>query len=148
MSAPVVADASVALKWTVNEPFTTQAEALLVDASEQGRHIVGPSILRAEVANALYQRLRRGDVTYDKTVDALATFLAIPIRIVTPPNLYSEALDLARRYNLRATYDALYLATARAIEGEFWTADERLIEALPRSIRWVHHIRDYSSPGA
>lgn len=143
MTNPIVVDASVALKWILGEQFTPHATALLLDAREDEREVVGAPILPAEVTNALYQHVRRGDITADEAGRSLSSFLAVPIHLHVSLSIYSDALRLARRYNLRATYDCLYLAVARAIDGDLWTADEHLVDALPRSVRWVRHIRDY-----
>ncbi|NPA27193.1 MAG: type II toxin-antitoxin system VapC family toxin, partial [Chloroflexi bacterium] len=52
--------------------------------------------------------------------------------------LHLEALALAHELNLPAAYDAHYLALARRMNAEFWTADQRLAKAVARRFPWVH----------
>ena len=51
-----------------------------------------------------------------------------------------QALELAARFRLRASYDAQYLALAQLRGCPLWTADERLYNSvqaeLPR-VRWL-----------
>ena len=53
MNHAVVVDASVAVKWVLDEEFTEQARNLLRDSVRQP--IVAPPHLTSEVTNALYQ---------------------------------------------------------------------------------------------
>jgi len=65
----LVVDASVAVKWLFEEPDSERAEALLASAGEDGLKLVAPTILPAEVANALWKRMRRGDMDRRKTLE-------------------------------------------------------------------------------
>ena len=73
--------------------------------------------------------LRRG-VDRATAIDSLNDFLAIPIRLLRSPDLHRRAFELADELGLSAAYDAHYLAVAEAHECEFWTADERLFNAV------------------
>ena len=62
--------------------------------------------------------------------ERLQVFLAYQVQFVAPADLYERSLLLADAQNLRAVYDAQYLALAE-IEGcECWTADDRLLRSL------------------
>lgn len=143
MSDVIVVDASTALKWVLAEAHSSSARALLRDCLTDGRPIAAPAILPSEATNAIYQHQRRKEISPREADGVLASFLAFPVRLVSPPDLYETSLVLARRYRLRATYDAQYLAVALALDAEFWTADARLYESVPRSQRWVRWIADY-----
>jgi predicted nucleic acid-binding protein len=45
--------------------------------------------------------------------------------------------SLATRFNRPATYDAHYLALAEMMDCEFWTADERLFNAVRDELSWA-----------
>lgn len=143
MTEPLVIDASVALKCVLEEKYSDSAHALLRDALAQNRSIAAPPLFPAEATNAIYQRQRRGDITSVEADRALATFLAFPVHLLSPADLYPRAVVLARQYKLGATYDSQYLTVALSLDGEFWTADEKLYNALPRSLRWVRWIAHY-----
>ena len=48
-----------------------------------------------------------------------------------------------QRFNLPRAYDTAYLALARLRNCEFWTADERLFNAVSRELDWVRWLGDY-----
>ncbi|MBM4457262.1 MAG: type II toxin-antitoxin system VapC family toxin [Chloroflexi bacterium] len=50
---------------------------------------------------------------------------------------------MARRLNHPAAYDAHYLALAEMYTCPFWTADERLFNAVHEALNWVHWLGDY-----
>jgi len=140
---PVV-DASVALKWVVQEEHSTQSRRLLVDFADA--LLFAPSLLPAEVTNALHQRCRQGRMSDVEADTALKQFLDAGVRLLSPDALYPETLTLARALGLRATYDGLYVALARQLSTELWTADERLLSATSTLAPWVRWIGNYSSP--
>jgi predicted nucleic acid-binding protein len=45
--------------------------------------------------------------------------------------------SFATRFNRPAAYDAHYLALAEMMNCEFWTADERLFNAVRDKLSWV-----------
>jgi predicted nucleic acid-binding protein len=52
--------------------------------------------------------------------------------------LHRRALALAEHLELSAAYDAHYLALAERLGTEFWTADQRLGNAMSSILPWVH----------
>jgi predicted nucleic acid-binding protein len=50
----------------------------------------------------------------------------LPIRLEAGARLQRRALAMASELALPAAYDAHYLALARSLDAEFWTADARL----------------------
>lgn len=139
----IVVDASVAVKWVVNEEHSSEARALLRNARASDQFLIAPPLFRSECTNAIFQQERRGHLTRSQADQALADFLAIAVRLITPLDLFKSAFALSRRYNLPATYDSQYLALALESSADFWTADTRLRNALPKSVRWVHSLADY-----
>ncbi len=63
------------------------------------------------------------------------------LRFSGDAELHRQALKIAQRYNLPATYDAHYLALAERLGIEFWTADRRLFNAVRSSLSWVNLVR-------
>lgn len=147
MNQALVADASVAVKWVLQEAHSDRADQLLADCADDNRAIAAPPHLYAEVTNVLFQRPLRSDpavrITAEAARQALAQFLSIPIQLVSPDGLYPEAYDLARTYALRSIYDSLYVVVARQLDCELWTADRRLLETLSGNAPWVRFIGDY-----
>lgn len=141
----LVVDASVALKCVLEEEFSPNARALLSDSVAKHRAMLAPPLLPSEVTNVIYQRERRRLISPAESNDALTSFLALSIRLAQPLDLFADTLALAREYGLSATYDSQYLALARHLDAELWTADRTLIRSLPHSLRWVRWIGDYRS---
>ena len=139
----LLVDASVALKWVLDEDHSDAAAALFDDALGEERPILAPPIWLSETTNAIYQRQRRQLISSEDVGSALATLRDLPIHLVLPAGLHQRAVDVARRFQLPATYDAEYLAAAQLLGAEFWTADQRLYRTVARSLNWVKWIGDY-----
>ena len=123
-----VVDASVALKWVLDETDSALAVRLL-----DGRLLYAPALIDAESANALWAVSRRGTLTAEKASVALAALLAAPVtRFDLTPDLVAGAFRFAT--DLRhPVYDCLYLATALALGIPVMTADRRFRAAAAQS---------------
>jgi predicted nucleic acid-binding protein len=150
MNEGAVVDASVAVKWVVAESFAAQAQALFNDTLAAHYPIMAPPHFLGEVTNALYQRTRRtGDLALDEAEarSAVASLLALPVDLRSPPSFYKAAFDFARAYRLASIYDSLYITLAELLDVECWTADRRLLNAVGAAVPRVRWIGDYS-PGS
>ncbi|MCL5961186.1 MAG: type II toxin-antitoxin system VapC family toxin [Chloroflexi bacterium] len=142
-STSIVVDASTAVKWVIDEEHTDRARQLLIDNARVP--ILAPPHLATEVTNAIYQRLRRRDVTADEAEEALDRFLAIGVELITPPGLYQRAFNFARTHGLKDAYDSLYVVLAQMAEVDLWTDDRVLLKAVASLASWVRWIGDYPS---
>ncbi len=114
----LVVDASVALKWVLNEPGSQAAEALLDEP------LIAPSLWLLEAANALWRLSKRGDLTADQAAERLAELQNAPITTVPIEQDLSAAAALAARLG-HPVYDCLYLALAIREHIYVVTADRR-----------------------
>jgi predicted nucleic acid-binding protein len=106
--------------------------------------VVAPGLLRYELASALWRKAVRGLMQMEDARRALEVALSLDITFLDPPELPLKAFDLASRLNRPTTYDMCYLALTEIVGGEFWTADERLYNAVREAfpaIRWLGAIR-------
>jgi len=53
---------------------------------------------------------------------------------------------LAAQFNRPAAYDSQYLAVAERLGCEFWTADERLYNAVKTHLSWVKWLGNFTEP--
>lgn len=139
-----VIDASVSLKWALDdEDGVTEAVALRDDAIAGRFEMVAPSLWLYEITNGLVTAARRGRIAPDTGSQALASLLALGIRLVDPSadDVYRQSLD-----HQLAAYDAAYLALAVALSAQFWTGDRRFYAAVRDSVEGVHWIGDYLRP--
>ena len=67
-----VIDASVAVKWLVDEVYSKEADALLTS----GSMFIAPSLVFAESVNALWAMHQRGDISDHDLSDAVDTLLS------------------------------------------------------------------------
>ena len=108
---PLVVDASVALKWVLNEPDSAVAEELLRTEPD----LLVPDFWLGEATNVLWLQVRRKLLTQEEAREGLAL-----LRTLLPPtptadmNLHEVALEIGMEVN-HSTYDTLYLAFAVAM---------------------------------
>src|SRR5437660_454434 len=73
----LVIDASVALKWVIEEEDSPAAMALLL-----GEPLAAPDFLAIECANVLWSKARRGDMSGQDARAGLAAILATPVQLL------------------------------------------------------------------
>jgi len=120
----LIVDASVALKWGVEEEGSDRAHALLAQSK-----LLAPDLVAAEVANALWKKQRRGELGAGQFAAALAAAMRGYDELTPASDLAFRALELAVGLDQPA-YDCFYLALAEARASELITADKRLLVQL------------------
>jgi predicted nucleic acid-binding protein len=106
----LVVDASVALKWVLQEPDSHQAEALA--RSEES--LLVPDFWLGEATNVLWLQVRRKRLTPDQAREGLALLRAqVEPTPTAAMGLHEVALEIGLAVN-HSTYDTLYLAFAIA----------------------------------
>ena len=103
----ICVDASVAVKWVLEEVRSDLALVLYDVVVQAGQAIVAPPLLPLEVTNILRQRMRANSgVSLTDATEQLDDFLALPIDYNNPLGLHHQALVLVDALDLPATYDA------------------------------------------
>lgn len=119
---PVVCDASVAVAWYVPETQSAAARPLQGGALP----LLAPTLLLAEVANALLSRIRRQEPVPPGAPEVVLHELRSGAVAFTPDTeLLDSAVPLARRLG-HPVYDCFYLALCRREEAMLATFDARL----------------------
>lgn len=138
----VIIDASVAAKWLFEESDTGKARALL-DSVRDGRlKCMAPEIIFAEVANVLWKKVHRAELTQNEAIAHLARFERISPFPVAIPFLVESVLKTALEYR-HSVYDCLYVALALKAACGLITADERLFRKFSPRIQNVRLLRDW-----
>lgn len=117
----IVVDASIAVKWAVDEPG--RAEALQVLDLEQD--LGAPDLIFAELTNVLRKKVKSGEVTSEQAMRALDAVHSTITTVVGSADLWADALDLARNLD-HSAYDCFYLAAAIG-GGLLVSADEKFL---------------------
>jgi predicted nucleic acid-binding protein len=120
----IVIDASIAVKWVVQEEGTTEALAL-----RGGNKLIAPDLLVSECADVLWKKVIRGELERQEAMLAARLLSAADIELLGTRGLLETAARLAIQLNHPA-YDCTYLALAIGQDCRFVTADERFIRKV------------------
>jgi predicted nucleic acid-binding protein len=132
----IVVDASVAAKWFLNETHSPAAVRLV------GEHdLLAPDLLLPELAQVIWKRTRRGELTGEQGIAILRQLNRAPLTIHSSALLIEIALEIALAL-ARTVYDCLYLTLAIQQRCRLVTADRRFHQALQRGpfashVLWV-----------
>ena len=146
VSGSVVVDASLAVKWLVEEEDSDKAHAVLQSWVAQDITRIAPYLMPFEVANALHRRVVRGELNVRDSARMIARLLESRLELHQPPGLHIRAMQIASELRQGAAYDAHYLALAESIGCDLWTADERFYRSTSRSIRNVCWLGEFVTP--
>lgn len=137
----VVVDASVAAKWlfpSKDEPLVDEAHQLLAHYVTGELRLIVPDLFWAEIGSYLWKSVRLGRCT--ETTARAALELLKERGFPTSPSLplIEAAFGIATDFG-RTVYDSLYVALAVISKAQLVTADEKLANALGRSlpVKWL-----------
>jgi predicted nucleic acid-binding protein len=127
--AALVIDASVAVKWVLEEPGSDWARAL----PATGAHLVAPNLLCTECGNVLWRMVRTKRIGASLLEGFWSVINAVPLALCDADwGLNAAALRLSVRLD-HPIYDCLYLAVALDRGAALATADQRFLRALRRA---------------
>jgi predicted nucleic acid-binding protein len=137
-----VVDASVAVKWFVDEVRSAEARAVLAS----GQPIIAPDLIIPETCNAAWKKVRRGDISLEQ---GEAMVRALPLsfdRLAATAPLSERALELARRFDHPA-YDCFYVALAESESAVLVTDDDKLIRLgkQARLGKWMKSLSTFAT---
>jgi predicted nucleic acid-binding protein len=134
MIEAAVVDASVAIKWVVEEEGSDRAR-LLASAK-----LEAPDLLPIECANILWRKVRLGDLRGEEAAERLALLLRSPVTLIGSRELLDAALRLSLDLG-HPVYDCVYLALAIRDGMPLLTADRRLANTAGKRKKVASHIR-------
>jgi predicted nucleic acid-binding protein len=121
----IIVDASVALKWVLDEDDSPLARALAQ------RELSAPDLLWSECANALWRWARTGALPGRIAHQRLAALRRAPVTLTPTGRLLDRALTLAIEID-HPIYDCAYLALALAQGAQVVSADRRFVNVVRR----------------
>ncbi len=124
----IVVDASVAAKWILPEAGSSAAAAL----RQQDSELIAPSLLAAEIGNAIWKAARRGNVSTSEALTGIEAALIWFETLIPIEELRVRALALAIELG-HPIYDCFYLALAERENAPLVTADEAMIAAARKA---------------
>jgi predicted nucleic acid-binding protein len=130
-----VIDASIAVKWVVDEDGTPEALAL-----RQRAKLIAPELLVAECANILWKKVQRDELLKEEALLAARLLQGAEIELLPMRSLFETATRISIEINHPA-FDCIYLALAANSKSQFVTADERFLRKLHQSRHRTLHGR-------
>lgn len=121
----LVVDASVAIKWFVDEESSDLADALLDRTFE----LYAPRLLASEVGNALWRKARRGEIEEDEAQQFAEVIPRIPVRWADELSICPAAVKMSLELG-HPVYDCIYLALSRQMRISMVTSDARFANAV------------------
>jgi predicted nucleic acid-binding protein len=138
----IVVDASVALKWYLDdEEHGQKALGLLDKYISDELVILAPSLLGYELINGLIIAGKRGRIKEENILKAIDGFMNLEIELKNMLHLYPKMIEFCKTYN-RSAYDASYLAVAGEDSTDLITSDEGLYNAVKNDLKWVKWLGD------
>jgi predicted nucleic acid-binding protein len=123
----LVIDASIAVKWVIEETGTEAALSLRRRAK-----LIAPELLVAECANILWKKVRRKELSRDEAHLGARLLQSADLELLPTRSLLEAAVLIAIELDHPA-YDCVYVALAAANDCRFVSADERLLRKVRAS---------------
>jgi len=124
----LVVDASIVIKWFVDEPLHENARQILTGREE----LHAPDLLISEIGNIAWKKIMRGEIGEAHAQSIVSSLHDLPITLHPSVELIDRALQIASAIE-HPVYDCLYLACAETVGSRLVTADEKLKRALAES---------------
>ena len=94
-SEVVVVDASVAVKWLIDEEFSREAIALGQQWADAGIRIAAPHLMPFEVSNAMHKRVLEESLTVEGAIELMNRLASRRIELFEPRGFQTSAFQLA-----------------------------------------------------
>ena len=133
----VVADASVIVKWFVDEIYSDNAKELRDMYINGSIEITAPELMPYEVLNALKYT---GMFTEEELTMAARSLSLYGFRLYSLSGKLAEKTVEVAVQNDVTVYDASYVALAEELNSKLYTADEKLIERVDKD--FILHISE------
>lgn len=101
------------------------------EADVNGDHeLLAPTLIRSQLLNALFQGVRRGDLSTEDAVRRLDFVRGLKLRLLGDRVLQRVAWRLAEQLGWEDTYDAEYVALTTLQADAFVTLDQDLADSV------------------
>ncbi len=138
----IVIDASVIVKWFIDENDSDKAEIIKELFINEKINIVVPSLLYYEVLNALkYSKLFRLDELnlVGESIENYGFDF-----IVIKDEIREKMVEIAINHDI-SIYDASYIALAEKFNTHLITADEKIAKKLPKDLKLlISNLKNYT----
>lgn len=141
MAKNIVLDASVIVKWFIDENNSDKAEIIKEQFINEKINIIIPSLLYYEVLNVLkYSKLFKLDELnlVGESIENYG-FNAVVIK----DEIREKMVEIAINHDI-SIYDASYIALAEKFNTQLITADEKISRKLPKNLKaLISNLKNY-----
>ena len=124
----LVVDASIGLKWFIEEPRSSAARKIL----EKGATLIAPDIFIPEICNVVWKKMKNQEITAEQGRAIVSNLPMFLDHLVSSSDVAGRAFELAVQFN-HPVYDCLYLALAERESITLVTDDAKLVTIAKRA---------------
>src|SRR5690606_11221388 len=140
-------DSGILLASVLDEVISEKSKAILKYWEQENFRFAAPVLFRYEIVAVARKAVHRKRIPLERGIAIRDSFLAYPVEIYIDDALLKRAYELATQFDRPTAYDAQYLAVAERLNCDFWTADEKLFNAVRDKLDWVKWVENFESAG-
>jgi predicted nucleic acid-binding protein len=139
----VIIDANIGLSYAIPLSYTPETVALINQWRIDKVRIFVPLLWYYEVLSGLRKAIFHSLISQESALEAIKALQDMAFEEYHPhPGIEAKILLWAERLGQKVAYDAVYLALSELLDAEFWTADQRLVNASRQvGVDWIHSVR-------
>ena len=134
----ICVDSNFVVRLVSNSSETSIYLRLWDEWKEQKCAIVAPTLLCYEITNVFHRMTIAGQILEGEAKTLLDNALELSISYYADRFLHRQAIEIARQFNLSATYDAHYLGLSQGFNADFYTGDKRLFNTIKSVLDWIY----------
>ncbi|MCD6343977.1 MAG: type II toxin-antitoxin system VapC family toxin [Anaerolineae bacterium] len=139
MSKYLVIDASFAFNLILPGPRQKSCQTLVTQWHRDGYVLCAPTLWLYEITSALCKGVHFGQITRAEGKQTLLLAQKLGVQLFPPDDAQTAlAFNWTMQLKRAAAYDSFYLALAKTLRTDLWTANKRLVNAA--GVSWVHLI--------
>ncbi len=139
----IILDSGVFIASQLPETFTRQAVGMLQALRGTEINFHAPALMHYEIVAVCRKAVYQKRITPEEGLKVRDTLLNGAVTLHFDEALLKRGYELATKYNRPTAYDAQYLALAERLACDFWTADERLFNAVKEAFPQVHWLGNW-----
>lgn len=144
MAALVVVDSGILLSTVLIEKYTQTAQSLVRHWNKNKIQLAAPILFQYEIVAVVRRSVYQKRLTLEEAARVRDRLLSYGVQFHLDDLLLKRAFELATQFNRPTAYDSQYLAVAERLGCEFWTADERLYNAVTGQLNWVKWVGNFT----
>lgn len=142
MAPVVVVDSGILLASVLDEAISEKSKALLSYWERESFKFAAPLLFHYEIVAVARKAVHQKRIQLERGIAIRDSLLAYPVETLIDDALLKRAYEkrayeLTTEHNRPTAYDSQYLAVAERLNCEFWTADQRLFNAVREQLAWV-----------